>query len=440
MQKNIKKTVIPFAIMTALSMASVTPTFAKTINTIRLEVDADITAGNDIGTESINVTSLTDSVDIDNVEISSYGIPDSAKATINTSSSSDDDDDTDISSDDDDDELYTGEDGTWHSNYKPVITVTLKRTDDDDKLSANKSSDFKLSGTGDPVYVSSSGGTSKIELKVRLRALQTGSTVIDNAKFGKNATDGCYVDIGDTTDDIYYKIKLYRDNTLQNTYTTEKGAKSFDLTPYITKTGSYRVQMRIYNVTTGTKSGYADVGTNIEITDSDLEDFKKLSYARPAIQYENMASVSGTWQQNDKGWWWQNTDGTYPTSAWRYINNAWYYFNADGYAVTGDQEINGNKFTFDNTSCYMLTGWVYNTKDAAWYYYGTEYGDKKYGWQKIDGEWYYLDPTTGKMVTGYIDVGADKYYLRSSGKMLANVAAPDGKYYCTANGSCVPAN
>lgn len=439
MQKNLKMAVMPFAVMTALSIASVTPAFAKTINTIRLEVDADITAGTDIGTESINVTSSTDGIDIDNVEISSYGIPDQKKTTTSTTSS-DDDDDTDISSDDDDDELYTGEDGTWHSNYKPVITVTLKRIDDDDKLSANKASDFKLSGTGDPVYVSSSGGTSKTEVKIRLRALQTGSTVIDNAKFGKNATDGCYVDIGDTTDDIYYKIKLYRDNTLQNTYTTEKGVKSFDLTPYITKTGSYRVQMRIYNVTTGTKSGYADVGTNIEITDNDLEDFKKLSYARPAIQYENMASVSGTWQQNDKGWWWQNTDGTYPTNAWRYINNAWYYFNADGYAVTGDQEINGNKFTFDNTSCYMLSGWVYNTKDTAWYYYGTEYGDKKYGWQKIDGEWYYLDPTTGKMATGYIDIGADKYYLRSSGKMLSNAAAPDGKYYCTANGTCVPAN
>lgn len=41
------------------------------------------------------------------------------------------------------------------------------------------------------------------------------------------------------------------------------------------------------------------------------------------------------WQQNNKGWRWQENDKTYATSEWKYINNHWYHFNESGYMDTG---------------------------------------------------------------------------------------------------------
>lgn len=37
------------------------------------------------------------------------------------------------------------------------------------------------------------------------------------------------------------------------------------------------------------------------------------------------------WQKDDKGWWYQNADGSYPKSAWKQIGGKWYYFEASGY-------------------------------------------------------------------------------------------------------------
>ena len=78
------------------------------------------------------------------------------------------------------------------------------------------------------------------------------------------------------------------------------------------------------------------------------------------------------WHEDDKGWWFQNADGTYPKSEWLRVYWDWYYFNDDGYAVTGWQEIEYNgkkeKFYFNN-SCQMVTGWQY--LDNHWYYFNT---------------------------------------------------------------------
>ena len=45
----------------------------------------------------------------------------------------------------------------------------------------------------------------------------------------------------------------------------------------------------------------------------------------------SMPVMAGIWQQDAKGWWYQNEDGTYPASSWEEINGNWYYFHPDGY-------------------------------------------------------------------------------------------------------------
>lgn len=68
---------------------------------------------------------------------------------------------------------------------------------------------------------------------------------------------------------------------------------------------------------------------------------------------------AGKWKQNDKGWWWEYEDGTYPTNAWKRIDQLWYYFDEKGYAVTGWYEIKG-----------------------AWYYFVTKEDAEKTGYKE----------------------------------------------------------
>ncbi|MDO4266482.1 MAG: hypothetical protein Q4C63_08510 [Eubacteriales bacterium] len=53
----------------------------------------------------------------------------------------------------------------------------------------------------------------------------------------------------------------------------------------------------------------------------------------------SFSAFAGSWQQNEKGWWWQNNDGSYPVSRWVLLDGnrdgsaQYYYFDADGYLM-----------------------------------------------------------------------------------------------------------
>ena len=46
-----------------------------------------------------------------------------------------------------------------------------------------------------------------------------------------------------------------------------------------------------------------------------------------------MAANEAQWKRNDKGWWYEEADGSYPTNAWKLIKDKWYYFDGVGYMV-----------------------------------------------------------------------------------------------------------
>ena len=58
----------------------------------------------------------------------------------------------------------------------------------------------------------------------------------------------------------------------------------------------------------------------------------------------SMTSFAGTWKQDNVGWWYQNTDNSYPKSAWMQdTDGKWYCFDANGYMVANKWEwIDGN--------------------------------------------------------------------------------------------------
>ena len=42
-------------------------------------------------------------------------------------------------------------------------------------------------------------------------------------------------------------------------------------------------------------------------------------------------AFAGSWQVNNRGWWYRNDNGTWPASTWQTINGRNYYFDEDGY-------------------------------------------------------------------------------------------------------------
>ena len=67
--------------------------------------------------------------------------------------------------------------------------------------------------------------------------------------------------------------------------------------------------------------------------------FKKLMCSVSAVAVSAflvipvMAADEAQWKRNDKGWWYEEADGTYPTNAWKLIKDKWYYFDGIGYMV-----------------------------------------------------------------------------------------------------------
>lgn len=114
--------------------------------------------------------------------------------------------------------------------------------------------------------------------------------------------------------------------------------------------------------------------------------------------------VSAAWVQDSTGWWYQNTDGSYPRSGWAEIGGKWYLFNDAGYMLTGWQQAGG-----------------------VWYYLNPA-GDMATGWRQIGGTWYYLD-ASGAMKTGWQEIGGSKYYFLSWGGMVTGNQTIDGKTY-----------
>lgn len=95
-------------------------------------------------------------------------------------------------------------------------------------------------------------------------------------------------------------------------------------------------------------------------------------------------TMFGTWVQDEYGWKFLQTNGTYAAGQWGMIKGVWYLFGEDAY---------------------MKTGW--NNWNNRWYYLdetkGSNEGAMLVGWQLIKDKWYYLNPisdgTRGAMLS-----------------------------------------
>ena len=96
------------------------------------------------------------------------------------------------------------------------------------------------------------------------------------------------------------------------------------------------------------------------------------------------------WKHNDKGYWYEYADGTYPKSEWKEIDGSWYYFNEKGYALCN-------------------------------------------AWIKYKDKWYYLGEDRKMVYDNFVDYKGKRYYLSSSGAMYIGLKTINGSLYYFAN-------
>ena len=116
------------------------------------------------------------------------------------------------------------------------------------------------------------------------------------------------------------------------------------------------------------------------------------------------------WIEDENGWKYLKSDGTYPKSKFETIGGKTYYFNASEYRVSGLQTISSKKYYF-STDGVMQTRW--QTVDGEKYYFDKE-GAAHVGWLQLGDKWYYFR-LTGVMHTGMLKKDGIYYYLEKSG-------------------------
>ncbi len=135
--------------------------------------------------------------------------------------------------------------------------------------------------------------------------------------------------------------------------------------------------------------------------------------------------AQGTWKRDEKGWWFEFRDGTYPAGektsdqngeklGWIQKDGKWWAFGSDGYLKRGWAQDNasGRWYLIDENTG-MQTSWHYDESDQHWYYLDPASGAMLTGWQFINGKWYYLSKTSGAVPLG---------------SMYREIMTPDGYY------------
>ena len=213
-------------------------------------------------------------------------------------------------------------------------------------------------------------------------------------------------------------------------------------------------------------------GINVNSVDIDFGYTDFTTIVTPRTSYaEGYNFYNGEWKKSDKGWWYDNGDGTYPKNQWLKDNGKWFYFNGEGYLQTGWVK-SGNTWYYltesgaiENTwrqegkvwyyfksGGAMATGWAHD--GSKWYYFlgdgvmmvgwlndgGTWYyltgnGMCDYEWKEIDKKWYYFG-SGGPMATGWKEINSKWYYFNADGSMASNTTI-DG-YKLNADGVWIP--
>ena len=109
-----------------------------------------------------------------------------------------------------------------------------------------------------------------------------------------------------------------------------------------------------------------------------------------------MNGTGGKWVEDEKGWWYERSDGSYPKDKWEKIEGEYYCFDSEGYMMMGWIWWAGSWYYCKKSKPgegKMLTGWQtikWKGKSCRFYFdnTGAMYPG---GFKKIKGKWYAFD-------------------------------------------------
>ena len=173
---------------------------------------------------------------------------------------------------------------------------------------------------------------------------------------------------GDFNDYTIASSQLYKNKNAW--YTTPKvGDQIFfkDSSGKICHTGLvYKVDDKnVYTVEGNTSSseGVVANGGGVFKKSYSLYYSKIAGYGRP--KYD--AYCEEKWVQNADGkWWYQYSDGSYPTTQWLMIKDKWYYFKSDGY-MASDEYIKSENYDENELLYYVALDGAWNNKTYKWF-------------------------------------------------------------------------
>ena len=153
-------------------------------------------------------------------------------------------------------------------------------------------------------------------------------------------------------------------------------------------------------------------------------------YDKNIVLLDDDEEAKAEWKENDIGWWYVRSDGSYPKDKFEKIDGTWYYFDGSGYMIKDKwKKHSDGKWYYLDPSGAMATGW--KKIGGKWYYFDSE-GAMKTGWVKYKDVWYYLDAKNGDMVSNAFVQSADGkgwYYLKPDGSLADKpefVVEPEG--------------
>lgn len=251
------------------------------------------------------------------------------------------------------------------SSHYSCGEVSLKLEDEDSSSSKKKADSTSASEQIYEVELSASEGyafyitkASQIKLKgagaeyIKASRLHKGTTLIIEVKFAKledictPISEAQWVGDGraeweSSINATHYKLILTRNSSSKVYYT---GGTTYDFRPLMLREGFYSLQVQPLSISNYLAEG-ADAGSyyvSKEQAEAYREAFK-VETEQHQLEGTEGQTGPGTvevvykntgWKQDDRGWWYQNNDGSYLQYDWILSNGKWYFFDSDGYMVT----------------------------------------------------------------------------------------------------------
>lgn len=120
-----------------------------------------------------------------------------------------------------------------------------------------------------------------------------------------------------------------------------------------------------------------------------------------------------TWIQDDTGWKYKKSDGTYAKKCWLQIDDEWYYFHSNGY-MASNEYVKSTNYETDKKLYYVSISGRWNNNS-----YRLMKNDKGKWLAQINANWYATNT--------WIKIGKYKYYAGKNGYFYVSTTATIGK-------------